>query len=250
MWEDNFDGAQLNMSNWNIAHNKTHGSQEFQLYMSDDVYVENGSLVLRTRHNPTMYGSRLYNWTSGWVDTEHKYSHRFGKFEIKAKLPNPKSKQIWPAHWLMPEPETSHPPNICWPAGGEIDILESYGGMDNNSACGTFHWGTECGKDLRQGPNGRYPDTAHGQPQIDFSLDFHLFSVEWDQDCIQWQVDGNTYWQRWTNDQPAPHDAKIPQTPFYVILNTAISWWANGPPLDPLMPVYHYIDSVRVYEAA
>ena len=68
----------------------THGDREYQLYMKEDVYVENGTLVLRTRHNPTMYGVKLYNWTSGWVDTMGKVFHQYGRFEIRAKLPNPK----------------------------------------------------------------------------------------------------------------------------------------------------------------
>ncbi len=313
----------------------THGDQELQLYLADDVYVQDGDLILRTRRNPTFHGSKLYNWTSGWVDTEHKFSHQFGRFEIKAKLPNPKvqfsnqmsasffpppflptfnisfnrnqlalaripsllfirssfsfqSAQIWPAHWLMPEPETAVPPNVCWPVGGEIDILESWGASYNNTARGTLHFAEACGKDLRAGPNGGWPPP--GQPEIDYSQDYHVFAVEWDASCIKWFMDEHMYWQRYQGDEPAPHGARIPQTPFYVILNTAISWWTHpiggdawspdmvmegdGVPVgfdplmpvvpvgfdplmpvvpvgfDPLMPVYHIIDHVRVFEAA
>ena len=51
---------------------------------------------------------------------------------MRAKLPSPgagrkgKWPEAWPAHWLMPEPTTSNPPNVCWPVGGEIDIMEGY----------------------------------------------------------------------------------------------------------------------------
>lgn len=90
MWEDNFDGTSINLSNWNVAHNFTHGDKELQLYLRDDVYVASGNLVLRTRRNPTMYGRKLYNWTSGWVDTMHKAYSPFGRFEIRARLPDPK----------------------------------------------------------------------------------------------------------------------------------------------------------------
>lgn len=286
VWEDTFSGKDINASNWNVAHNFTHGDQELQLYMADDAYVEDGNLVLRTRKNPTMHGKKLYNWTSAWVDTRSKVFHLYGRFEIRAKLPNPKSWKIWPAHWLMPEPTTSHPPNICWPTGGEVDILESYGMEYNDTAQGTYHWGVECGKNLRAGPNGWYPDVKHGAKDIDFSQDYHIFAVEWDKDCLKWFVDDNYYWHRYTNDEPAPHGAIIPSMPLYVILNTAISWWdadngrghrvspgeaAFGPNsnlhhnsndsnnnhrhqfdegFDPLMPVYHYIDHVRIYTPA
>eukprot|EP00054_Salpingoeca_dolichothecata_P004330 m.30215 g.30215 ORF g.30215 m.30215 type:complete len:308 (-) comp14514_c0_seq1:286-1209(-) len=247
-WEDDFLGSTINASNWNVAQNFTHGDRELQLYLAEDVYVENGTLVLRTRKNPTYYGSKLYNYTSGWVDTEDKFYQKYGKFAVRAKLPDPKFDSIWPAHWLMPEPKTSQPPNVCWPVGGEIDIMESWGGDYNNSIKGTFHFAQECGKDLRSGPNGQYPNITGGAAPIDFSQDYHIFSVVWDEERIQWYVDGNFFWERHQNDQPAPHGARIPFFPFYFILNTAISWWSK-PPVGPDEPtVYHIIDYVRAYE--
>eukprot|EP00054_Salpingoeca_dolichothecata_P004331 m.30221 g.30221 ORF g.30221 m.30221 type:complete len:264 (-) comp14514_c0_seq2:286-1077(-) len=182
------------------------------------------------------------------VDTEDKFYQKYGKFAVRAKLPDPKFDSIWPAHWLMPEPKTSQPPNVCWPVGGEIDIMESWGGDYNNSIKGTFHFAQECGKDLRSGPNGQYPNITGGAAPIDFSQDYHIFSVVWDEERIQWYVDGNFFWERHQNDQPAPHGARIPFFPFYFILNTAISWWSK-PPVGPDEPtVYHIIDYVRAYE--
>jgi hypothetical protein len=52
------------------------------------VYVTDGNLVLRTQYQPTMYGERQYLWTSGWLDSEHKFWQQFGRFEINAKLPS------------------------------------------------------------------------------------------------------------------------------------------------------------------
>ena len=52
------------------------------------------------------------------------------------------------------------------------------------------------------------------------------------------------HWQRYQHDA---NDALIPRTPFYVILNTAISWW-TAPPSPTITPAaYHYIDSVTAY---
>lgn len=70
----------------------------------------------------------------------NNWAQAFGRFEIRAKLPNPSSIGIWPAHWLMPDPKTSVPPNVCWPVGGEIDIMEAVGGNSYNQVFGTFHW--------------------------------------------------------------------------------------------------------------
>ena len=38
-FEDDFDGAALNLSQWTVANNYTHGS-ELQLYLDDEVYME------------------------------------------------------------------------------------------------------------------------------------------------------------------------------------------------------------------
>lgn len=70
-------------------------------------------MILRSRINPT--GGKKY--TSGWVDTQSKWSQVLGKWEIRAKLPF--GQGMWPAHWLMPDY------NVCWPMGGEIDIMVS-----------------------------------------------------------------------------------------------------------------------------
>jgi hypothetical protein len=36
-WEDDFNAPTLNTSWWNVANNMTHGDQEWQLYLNDEV---------------------------------------------------------------------------------------------------------------------------------------------------------------------------------------------------------------------
>jgi len=79
--------------------------------------------------------------------------------------------------------------------------------------------------------NGLYPNTSNPSVQpIDFSADFHTFSVEWNASSITWSVDGVAYWQR-TPAADAAHaqwNAEyLPYSPMYLILNTAVgaeSW--------------------------
>ncbi len=59
IFQDNFTSPDIDTNLWNVANNYTHGSQEWQLYLSDEVYIEDGSLVLRTRVRDVMYGSKL-----------------------------------------------------------------------------------------------------------------------------------------------------------------------------------------------
>ena len=47
----------LNLSSqWNVANNFTHGSQEWQLYLEEEVYIENGNLILRTQARDFPHG--------------------------------------------------------------------------------------------------------------------------------------------------------------------------------------------------
>jgi hypothetical protein len=54
-FEDDFDGDAVNASRWNVADNMRHGGEELQLYMKDEVYVEKGDLVLRTRRRDVVW---------------------------------------------------------------------------------------------------------------------------------------------------------------------------------------------------
>jgi beta-glucanase (GH16 family) len=176
---------------------------------------------------------------------------------------------------MMPEPSTSIPPNVCWPVGGEIDIMEGYrpradhedpdlaagtadagrGGVGAGAAAAaaaapssdalhqsvlfTYHWAEECNADLYDGRNERWPLQNESIP-VDWSDAFHTFGVEWDSTRIQWFVDGILRHTRKAGD---PKSMFMPAWPFYMILNTAITPWADAS-LDEDFPVAHVVDRV------
>ena len=119
-WSDEFSGPVGPPSSryWTVRSNYTHGQKELQLYTRNEALLDGkGHLVLTTRAKRNFDKSgKLYNYSSGWVDTQDKFSQMYGKFEVRAKLPNPSVIGIWPAHWLMPERNAWN----CWPVGGEI----------------------------------------------------------------------------------------------------------------------------------
>ena len=244
-FEDEFEGTALNLSNWTPRHNMTHGNAEKQLYVKHGVSVENGTLVLTTRREPAVSSAgRHYNFTSGWVETRGKVFQRGGRFEVSARLPPSSAGRpgkwptAWPAHWLMPEPSTSHPPNVCWPVGGEIDIMEAYrpaasGGED---VMMTFHWANVCDHDLWKGQQGRF-----ARPGADWSDAFHTYAVEWvPGERVEWYVDGV---QKYAVRKGDPASLTVPSDPFYMILNTALEPWADAG-LDRGFPIQHVIDRV------
>jgi hypothetical protein len=58
----------------------------------------------------------------------------------------------------------------CWPVGGEIDIMESTGGMYNNTVLGTYHWGANCTTASLQGSeigDGSFDTGGNGFGTID-----------------------------------------------------------------------------------
>ena len=100
---------------------------------------------------PSFYGCERSAAASGNVinpirsarlRTVKSFNFKFGRVEIKAKLP--KGDWLWPAVWLLPTNNEFGP----WPASGEIDILESRGNDPSYPVGGhdtfgsTLHWGT------------------------------------------------------------------------------------------------------------
>ena len=282
-WHDEFDGAKglpPNPKSWTVLDNQTHGGLEQQLYVRDAVALDgNGHVDLTTARLQANVtgpdGKSQYAFSSGWLDTTGKAEIAFGRWEIRAKLPDPEARGIWPAHWLMPT-YTHGGANDwnCWPIGVEIDIMEATGGIYNNTVLGTYHWGANCsagtpppspgpaapnctcgcGCDLHKlskfggqfectHPDGnKYQcEKAH-----DFHSDFHVFAVEWEAEAIRWYVDDKLYWTRTLG---VDHVSFIPSQPDYIILNTAIqpAMWNKGAGTEGTYPVTHTIDYVRVW---
>jgi len=226
VWEDDFNGASIDNTKWTIRNLFTHGP-EGEIYMSDECYLQGGKLILRSQQR-NVSG---HSYTSCWLDTAGKFAQQFGKVEIKAQLP--KGKGMWPAHWLMPND------NSCWPVEGEIDIME-YIGVEPSALgdiYGTLHWSSNgnCGSD--KGNGGTYK--ANGQ---DFTKDFHVYSVTWDDNQINWFVDDQLY--HTTNKTQFN-----PSHPFFIILNTAVGGgWPGFPDKTTVFPQYHTIEYVRFWK--
>ena len=111
----------------------------------DDVYIEDGALVLRSQHRSSCFsggsGPGCFNYSTGAVTTQNKMTvsaHPGFRLCVSAKLPGggggKKGQGIWPAHWMMPNDES------CDPDEGELDILEMIDG--DGYAHSTYHWQT------------------------------------------------------------------------------------------------------------
>lgn len=86
-------------------------------------------------------------------------------------------------------------------------------------------------------------------PSGDFSEDFHLFSVDWQEGKIRWFIDNHlvqtqTKWSSTGGEYPAPFDQR-----FHLLLNLAVGGEFLGPPDDTTaFPARLEVDFVRVYQ--
>ena len=181
------------------------------------------------------------SYTSGRISTQNLKTFTYGRFEVRAKVPN--GQGYLPAFWLMANDENVYGQ---WPRCGEIDCMEVMG-QDTNKLYGTIHYGNPHAES-----QGTYT-IEDGKES--FSDGFHTFTCDWEPGKITWYVDGKKYheesnWHSTTEGQgtltyPAPFDQ-----PFYIILNLAVggSWVGNPNETTNFKNNPFVVDYVRVYQ--
>ncbi len=219
VWNDEFNGQALDTSKWTaLAGGKFYTPATAEYYAPDDTYTQNG-LVLKSEQRS--YNG--YNYTSGGVSSQGKFSFLYGKVEWKEQLP--RGKGLWPAIWLMPADGSGQ---------YEIDMLELVG---NNtfSMYMNYHWQNASGHDQENMTRFAGPD---------FSADYHTFALQWTLGKMEWLVDGVVE-KTITNN--------VLNVPMYMYMNTAVgssATWPGLPDSTTVFPQYTKISYVRVYKAA
>lgn len=269
VWADEFDAGTVDPARWNlIADCWGGGNNERQCYTARprNVGIENGVLVI-TAHQEDYTGSA---WPAAWaasqadptaqatrpftsakLTTQGKASWLYGRFEMRARLPQ--GQGTWPAFWMMPE-EAHYG---SWPLSGEIDIMETVnlgvtcptceaGG--ENSFLGTLHFGALPPGNVYRNRETSFPAALDGQ--------FHTYGVIWQPGRFTWTIDGvafgtqvtGDWWTQASSAPQAPFDR-----PFHLILNLAIGGnWPESTALGGVstagFPKRMEIDWVRVWQ--
>lgn len=225
-WSDEFDGNEINPSNWTYdIDGHGWGNNELQYYTNrpENARVEDGNLIIEARKE-SFEGSQ---YTSARLKSEGLQNFLYGKVEARIKIPE--GQGLWPAFWMLGSnfaPE-GHP------ACGELDIMEHINNEDY--VCGTIHW---------DGGNGMLD--AGGQTYgIDFSQ-YHTYAVEWSPEYIKWFIDEKQYGEYSIKDNVNGTDSY--HKPFFIILNLAVGGnWPKNPDATTEFPAKMYVDYVRVY---
>ena len=171
-------------------------------------------------------------YTSASINTLGKVGWKYGRIEIKAKLPH--GRGIWPAIWMM----GTNRSEVGWPKCGEIDIMEFVGNQPKD-IYGTMHF---------PDPNAE-GNKSNGNKITSENLknDFHLYAIEWNEKTIDVYFNNNKY-HSFSIDSAGVGEDNPFRKPFYLLLNLAMGANWPGPIDDSVLPQQFLVDYVRVYE--
>ncbi|MFI5156574.1 MAG: family 16 glycosylhydrolase [Chitinophagales bacterium] len=233
VWSDEFNYAGLpDSSKWKYDFGADGwGNNELEFYTmkrKENARVENGNLVIEARKED--YNGSHY--TSARLVTRGKADWKYGKFEIRAKLP--RGLGTWPAIWML----GSKSP-MKWPDDGEIDIMEHVG-YDP----GVIHASIHC-KDFNH-VIGTQKTAVTGV--ADCMDNFHVYGLEWDEKSILISIDGRNYFKFF--NEHYDYGGWPFNQPMHILLNLAIggNWGGQKGVDDGIFPQSMLVDYVRVYQ--
>lgn len=233
IWQDDFEytgapdpakwGYDLGGHGW--------GNNELQNYTKStkNARVENGKLIIEVLREKMDNN----NYTSARLVSKNKGDWTYGKFVIRAKIPQ--GRGTWPAIWMLPTNQSYG--TQYWPDNGEIDIMEHVG-FDPNVIHGNIH---------TKAYNHSIKTNKGNSTVVPTALEeFHVYATEWTPTSIKISIDGKEYfvfsneknWQAWPFDKP-----------FHLLLNIAVggNWGGLKGIDDSIFPQRMEVEYVRVY---
>jgi beta-glucanase (GH16 family) len=244
VWSDEFNGEGVpDPAKWGyeVGYIRNGELQYYTEARAENAFQQDGYLHLKVIYNDPIYdesGTLLNhkegNITSASIMSKDKGDWKYGRFEIRAKVPGP-NKGSWPGIWMMPT-ENGYG---GWPNSGEIDIMEHVG-----YSAESVHF--TCHTANRNGANA----VGHS---ITYNVydDFHTYILEWYEDRLEWYID----------DKKMPvHEFYRPSLDskdwpfrriFYMILSFSYGGgWGGRNGVDVTkLPLEILVDYVRVYQA-
>lgn len=245
-WNDEFnvDGIP-NDKNWTYEEGFVR-NLENQWYQKENAYCKNGFLIIEAKKekkaNPNFVSYDHKDWsknrdsirvTSSCLMTKGINSWKFGRFEMRAKIPV--AKGMWPAFWTLGVEGN-------WPANGEIDIMEYYRGK----ILANVAWKSSTGSTAWESKEA-FLNTLKNTL---WANGFHVWRMDWDKESIKLYVDNQLI-----------NEIKIKKTinrknkiispfeqPHYLLVNLAVGGTEGGEFTDKSFPSQYIIDYVRVYQ--
>jgi beta-glucanase (GH16 family) len=167
--------------------------------------------------------NNAYPYTSARIQS--KFAFKFGRLEIKAKLPA--GKGSFPGMILM---GTN---GAAWPQCGEIGLVEQYGNDKNSIYCSTY---SSSQNDINE------KITFQGTAPL--SEQFHVYALEWYEDHMVFFVDDVEVARR--NGYTASSPLASANNDFNIILDVALGGNMGGTIDNTAFPMDMTLDYVRV----
>jgi beta-glucanase (GH16 family) len=250
-FDDEFDGSALDASIWTPQLTPATGfvsgpawSPVCYFKSPDTISESDGYLHLSVVREPapfscaTPVGAFATSYAGGSVSTYNGFTQTYGRFEVRAKLPQTTAKGLQETLWLYPRYLTYG----RWPASGEIDFAEFYSQYANLDIP-YLHYVYD--GSTRAAATNTNTVTAYNCV-IDPS-DFNTYAVDWQPGRITTYLNGNpcvvdNYLASGLTS-PAPFDQ-----PFMMVLTQALGMGTNvfDPTMTPL-PATTLVDYVRAW---
>ena len=252
VWSDEFELNGLpDTTKWSYEYGFIR-NQEAQWYQSDNVWQKDGLLIIEARHehksNPSYrqdgkhWGQQRQHieYTSGSINTRGTFQFLFGRLEVRARIPV--SRGSWPAIWTLGS-------QMEWPSCGEIDLMEYYFFEGAPHIWANAAWGSDSRYNAVWS-TVRVPFKHFTERDPDWSLHFHIWRMDWDEQSIRLYLDdellNETPLSKTVNGLIGKHTNPFLK-PQFILLNLAL----GGPGRDiddAALPVRYEIDYVRVFE--
>ncbi len=236
VWHDEFNGTgEVDLSKWDKPqyNRRNNDSGEDGWWLKGNSYQDGkGNLVIEANKIENRNTDNdSHDYATGAVRSKNKFEQKYGKFEVRCKLPNQPG--WWVAFWLMSK--TVANVDSSGEDGTEIDIMEGFG------------WSNKINQALHWDGYGDYHQSASYSFKIDGIRDgYHTFSLEWNEKEYIYFVDGVETWRT--------SEGGVSKVPAYIKITGELSteswaigdWWASDP-AKASFPDYFLIDYVRVW---
>lgn len=243
VWSDEFDeDGPINSNKWFHQTQLPAGGDWYGGLINhytnrlENSYVKDGFLNIVAQKEIFEDQGEIKEYTSARLNS--KFAFTYGKVEVRAKFPT--GIGTWPAIWMLSK-NISEPGaywekqgfgSTYWPVCGEVDIVEHWGNKQNYIQS-AVHTQASAGDDVTN---------LGGKVLENVSNQFHIYTLEWDEDKMMFFVDGELYYTY------QPRDKDSSTWPFtsdqYLLLNIAIE-----PDIDPnFKESAMVVDYIRVYQ--
>jgi beta-glucanase (GH16 family) len=218
------------------------GAEVCYLNSPNNVSVSGGSLKLTVRREaaPFNCGGLATQYTGGMVSTYRNFTQTYGRFEVRAQLPQTTVAGLQETLWLWPQNANLYG---AWPDSGEVDFAEFYSQYSSLDVPYVHYNYDPATVSTTTGTN-----VVTAYCPITLSQ-YNNYAVSWSPGSFTVSINGNVclidnYLPAGGLTSPAPFDQ-----PFFIALTQALGIGTNAfSPSSTPLPATTSVDYVRVWK--